>query len=103
MSLRGDWSDATARPVVRRAALMAVVVGHVIGAINHGVAILAGTMTATAWVKVAITFAVPYCVSTLSSVLAIRERRAAPAARNRTGTRPCPMGTAESASGAARR
>jgi len=64
---------ALRRAVVRRALLMSVVVGHVLGAINHGHTILAMQMTGADWTRFALTFIVPYCVSTLSSVLAIRE------------------------------
>ena len=58
--------------VVRRAVKMMFVVGCVLALINHGDALIAGAMTATAWLKVALTFAVPYCVSTISSVQALR-------------------------------
>ena len=58
--------------VVKRAMKMMVVVGCVLAAINHGDTLLAGAMTATAWLKVVLTFVVPYCVSTISSVQAIR-------------------------------
>ena len=61
--------------VVRRALKMMAVVGCILALINHGDALLMGAMTATAWLKVALTFAVPYCVSTISSVQAIRHQR----------------------------
>ena len=60
--------------MVRRAALMALIVGHVLAAINHGDRILTGTMTTGDWLKVALTFLVPYTVSTISSILAAREQ-----------------------------
>ena len=60
--------------VVRRALKMMILVGCVLAVSNHGDAALAGARTATAWLKVALTFAVPYCVSTISSVQAIRQR-----------------------------
>lgn len=62
--------------VVRRAVKMMVLVGCILALINHGDALLAGTMTGVAWMKIALTFAVPYCVSTISSVQAIRHGRA---------------------------
>ena len=58
--------------VVRRAIRMMMVVGCILALINHGDTLVAGTMTAAAWIKVFLTFAVPYCVSTISSVQAIR-------------------------------
>lgn len=60
--------------VARRAAKVASIVGVVLAAINHGDAIFAGAITAIDATKILITFCVPYCVSTYSSVLAIRER-----------------------------
>ena len=59
--------------VVRRALKMMVVVGVVLALINHGDALLAGAMTTAAWLKIVLTFAVPYCVSTISSVQALRQ------------------------------
>ena len=57
-----------------RALKIALVVGTILAAINHGDAILEASMTATAWVKVLLTFCVPYGVSWYSAVQA--ERRA---------------------------
>ena len=42
--------------------------------INHGDKILSFTLSPTDLAKIALTFCVPYCVSTYSSVLAIKER-----------------------------
>lgn len=60
--------------VVRRAGKIALVVGVVLAMINHGDKILGFTLSATDLGKIALTFCVPYCVSTYSSVLAIKER-----------------------------
>jgi len=65
----------TRTDVLIRALKMASIVGVVLGIINHGDHILLGTMTATNWIKVLITFCVPFCVSTISSVLAIRREQ----------------------------
>jgi hypothetical protein len=61
--------------VVRRALAFAVVVGSVLIAINHGDALLAGDISGTRFLKIGLTFLVPYVVSTWSSVLAVREPR----------------------------
>ncbi len=55
-------------------------VGAVLIAINHGAAIVSGEVGAGRVLQMALTMLVPYVVSTLSSVLAMRElgRRAAP-------------------------
>ena len=60
-------------PVVRRASVFAVIVGAILIAINHGPAILAGEVDAGRVAQMVLTVLVPYSVSTLSSVLAIRE------------------------------
>ena len=65
----------TRSDVILRALKMASIVGIVLAIINHGDHILLGTMTVTNWIKVLITFCVPFCVSTVSSVLAIRREQ----------------------------
>lgn len=60
--------------VVKRALKYAVVVGLILIAINHGEAILRGDVTGGRLVKMALTVAVPYVVSTLSSVGALRQK-----------------------------
>ncbi|MEE8474856.1 MAG: nitrate/nitrite transporter NrtS [Myxococcota bacterium] len=57
---------------MRRALGFAVVVGSVLIAINHGDAILAGDVNSGRWLKMGLTALVPYTVSTLSSVMAMR-------------------------------
>ena len=58
--------------VVRRALLYALVVGAILIAINHGDALIAGHVGAERWWKMGLTVLVPYTVSTLSSVGALR-------------------------------
>ncbi len=53
--------------------MFGVIVGAILIAINHGDAILRGELTSTRWTKMGLTVLVPYTVSTLSSVLALRE------------------------------
>ena len=65
----------TRADVLLRALKMASIVGIVLAIINHGDHILLGTMTLTNWIKILITFCVPFCVSTISSVLAIRREQ----------------------------
>jgi hypothetical protein len=72
-SLR-DWVRlARHGSVVRRGLKFAVVVGSILIAINHGDAILAGELTRTNYVKMALTVVVPYVVSVLSSLGAMAE------------------------------
>lgn len=68
-----SWLAIALRPpVVRRALFYAVVVGAVLIAINHGDALLRGDIDAVRVIKMLLTPLVPYVVSTLSSVGAIR-------------------------------
>jgi hypothetical protein len=69
------WLElATERSVVRRALRVAAVVGAVLVAINHGDALLHGNLSIGRALRIVLTVAVPYCVSTYSSVAALRDR-----------------------------
>lgn len=59
--------------VVKRALKYALVVGAILIAINHGDAILRGDLPPARLFRMALTMLVPYVVSTLSSVGALRE------------------------------
>jgi len=62
-------------PVVRRALGFALVVGALLVAINYGDALLGQrALGALDWLKMGLTVCVPYVVSTLSSVAAIRDQ-----------------------------
>ena len=63
---------ATSTPVVRRALVYAVVVGAILVGINHGDALSHGDMTTGRLLQMGLTVIVPYLVSTLSSVGAMR-------------------------------
>ena len=68
-----DWLRIAASPaVVRRSLGYAVVVGAILIAINHGDALLRGELAPGRVLKMALTVLVPYCVSTASSVGALR-------------------------------
>jgi len=69
----GFWRIALSREVVRRALRVSGIVGIVLAIINHGDRIMYMTIELdTVW-RVLLTFCVPYCVSTYSSVLAVRD------------------------------
>ena len=68
------WQIACRRKVVKRAARVALIVGIILAAINHGDRIWRGDIDISAALKIALTFCVPYLVSTYSAVSAIRER-----------------------------
>ncbi|MEM7472941.1 MAG: nitrate/nitrite transporter NrtS [Pseudomonadota bacterium] len=65
---------ATQRSVRLRAIRIAAVVGVVLALLNHGDKIIAGAVDTMTVVKIALTFMVPYCVSTFSSVQAVRDK-----------------------------
>ncbi|MBI2186422.1 MAG: nitrate/nitrite transporter NrtS [Acidobacteria bacterium] len=65
---------ATERSVVRRALGTAVVVGAILVAINHGDALLRGDVSLSRAFQIGLTVLVPYCVSTYSSVGALRQQ-----------------------------
>lgn len=68
-----SWLElATRRSVVRRGLLYAVVVGAILITINHADAIARGEITGARALKMLLTACVPYMVSTLSSVGAMR-------------------------------
>lgn len=71
----GFFEIALERSVRRRALRIAAVVGCVIAVINHGDHLLSMTLQGTDLLKIAVTFLVPYCVSTYSSVQAVRDRK----------------------------
>lgn len=58
--------------VIKTATRFALIVGPVLIMINHGDAIIDGSMHAKTWLKAGLTMIVPYVVSTLSSISAYR-------------------------------
>jgi hypothetical protein len=60
--------------VRKRAIKVAMLVGSILAVINHGDALLSGDTSAIVWIKIVLTFVVPYCVATFASVQAIRQR-----------------------------
>jgi hypothetical protein len=61
--------------VRKRAFKVAAIVGSILAVINHGDVVLSGQATAAVWIKIVLTFLVPYCVATFASVQAIRQQR----------------------------
>ncbi len=68
---------ATRRDVVARAAKTALLVGTILIVINHGDALLRGELGLERVLKMLLTAAVPYCVSTYASVRALQSAGAA--------------------------
>ena len=57
--------------VVTRALIMAAIVGTVLVGINHGPCIIEGHFNLTCFWQSALTYTIPYTVSTISSILAM--------------------------------
>ena len=56
-------------PLVRRSAIVALIVGTILTAINQGNIILGGDFPASLYWKIPLTYAVPYCVATTGALL----------------------------------
>lgn len=68
-----DWFViARRKDIVTRAAKVAGIVGTILIGINQGDVILSGAVTPIVAAKIALTYCVPYAVSTYASVEAIR-------------------------------
>ncbi len=65
-------SIALSAPVRRTAGKIALVVGTVLCIINHVPDMMSGAFSLTNLMQIALTYSVPYCVSTYSSVKMIR-------------------------------
>ena len=74
-----EWLKiASRRPIVMRGLKYGLVVGSILIVINHGNAIIEGTVDATRLIQMILTTLVPYCVSTASSVGAVLDHRVDP-------------------------
>jgi len=63
------WHYATAGGVPKRSAMVALVVGTILNLINQGDALFGhGRIN---WLKIALTFIVPYCVATYGAATAL--------------------------------
>ena len=61
--------------IVKRGLKFSIVVGTILIAINHGDTILKGNLTPTHLYKMALTYSVPYIVSSLSSIQALLQQQ----------------------------
>jgi hypothetical protein len=63
---RAIWQSAVAPGVPRRSLAAAIIVGTLLNLINQGDALVAGK--ALDWLKLLLTYIVPYCVATYGAV-----------------------------------
>lgn len=61
------------KQVVKTAVKLSIIVGTILGLINHGSDILANTLSTSQRIQILVTYLVPYSVSTYSSVCAIKK------------------------------
>jgi hypothetical protein len=61
-------------PYLKRTARIALIFGSLLFAINHLDEVVLGHATAAVWIKGALTFLVPFCVSNLGVLVASRRR-----------------------------
>jgi hypothetical protein len=70
------WRDAPAvvlyRPHLRKTLRIALIVGTVLFSINQVDVVVRGAATPVVWLKVALTYLVPFCVSNLGILIASR-------------------------------
>jgi hypothetical protein len=72
-----EWLNiARQRPIVMRGLKYGILVGSILIVINHGNALVDGTVGTTRLIQMMLTVLVPYCVSTASSVGAVMDQRA---------------------------
>lgn len=71
-----SWLAIAARPdIVTRAIKVGLVVGTILGMINHGDKILTGTVDTGSALRIALTYLVPYSVATWSAVQTVRAQQ----------------------------
>ena len=71
-----DWLRiATTKPIIVRGLKYGLIVGSLLIVINHGNAIIDGSVDSARVIQMMLTLLVPYCVSTASSVGAIIDHR----------------------------
>ena len=63
--------QALSWPITKRSLLITAVVGTILNIINQGDVLIAGGNVS--WLKVALTFCLPYCVATYGAFCACRE------------------------------
>lgn len=72
MDNQNFWQLATAKQVTINAIKIAIIVGSILAIINYGDRIISGDMLSSDWIKLGFSYLVPYAVSTVSSVSAIK-------------------------------
>jgi membrane protein required for beta-lactamase induction len=73
-----NWHEALRvvvyRPYLKRTLLVALIVGSVLFVINHLDEVLRGQASLNVWIKVVVTFFVPFVVSNIGILVATHQR-----------------------------
>lgn len=73
------WAEAVRvvcyRPHLRKTVAIALLVGTILFAINHLDVVLRGDATTAVWVKSAVTYLVPFCVSNAGVLVGTRREQ----------------------------
>ena len=78
--LRRFATTALRPEIVRRAAVTSLIIGTVLAAINHGLEIISFDVGLGRLLRIGLTYAVPYCVSTYAATMQeLRHRTSNPA------------------------
>ena len=74
-----NWREALAvvahPPYLKKTSRIALIVGAILFSINHLDTVIRGQATAATWIKGALTFLVPFCVSNLGILVATRRKK----------------------------
>lgn len=68
---------ALTKDILIRSTKVALVVGTILGLINHGDAMVAGNLTIESTIKIAVSYCVPFSVSTWSAVQTVKSSNTA--------------------------
>ncbi|MFT6958222.1 MAG: hypothetical protein ACJAYC_003239 [Halieaceae bacterium] len=69
---RGWFNTAVSPEIVKRSLKVSAIVGSLLALINHGDKIIALSLDAPIWLKIVLTYLVPYCVATWAAVQTVR-------------------------------
>jgi len=75
VSLQAWFHTARQPQIYRRAVKVALIVGTLLVLINYLEKIIAGSLTHGDFIRIGLTYLVPYCVSTYAAVSAIRQQQ----------------------------
>lgn len=73
--LLGFWRSIRRPAIFRRCGTIALLVGALLSAVNHGDAIVQGRLDAALWFRIVANFLIPFVVSNLGAMSSLPPRR----------------------------